>query len=89
MAFPASLFPQHSSLPIRRKHQRKKTLKMIYYYFKDHKGEWRWLLKASNGRPIATCGEAYEDEKDCLYDIELVKASSSCLVKKQAMSAHQ
>jgi len=62
---------------------------MIYYYFKDHKGEWRWLLKASNGRPIAASGEAYEDEKDCLYDIELVKASSSCLVKKQAMTAHQ
>ena len=71
------------------KHHRKKNLKMIYYYFKDHKGQWRWLLKASNGRPIAASGEAYEDEKDCLYDIELVKASSSCLVKKQAMSAHQ
>jgi uncharacterized protein YegP (UPF0339 family) len=62
---------------------------MIYYYFKDHKGEWRWLLKASNGRSIAASGEAYEDEKDCLYDIELVKASSSSLVMKQAMTAHQ
>jgi len=62
---------------------------MIYYYFKDDKGEWRWLLKASNGRAIAASGEAYEDEDDCLYDIQLVKASSSCLVKKQAMTAHQ
>jgi len=62
---------------------------MIYYYFKDDKGEWRWLLKASNGRAIAASGEVYEDEEHCLYDIELVKASSSCLVKKQAMTAHQ
>lgn len=67
----------------------RKQSQMIYYYFKDHKGEWRWLLKASNGRHIAASGEPYEDEKDCLYDIELVKASSSCLVRKQAMSAHQ
>jgi len=62
---------------------------MIYYYFKDPQGEWRWLLKASNGRSIAASGEPYEDEEDCLYDIELVKASSSCVVKKQAMTAHQ
>ena len=62
---------------------------MIYYYFKDDKGEWRWLLKAANGRAIAASGEPYEDEKDCLYDIELVKASSNSVVKKQAMSAHQ
>ena len=62
---------------------------MIYYYFQDPKGEWRWLLKASNGRSIAASGEAYKDEKECLYDIELVKASSGSPVKKQAMTAHQ
>lgn len=62
---------------------------MTYYYFKNHKGEWRWLLKAANGRVIARSGEAYEDEQDCLYDIELVKGSSSSLVKQQAMTAHQ
>jgi uncharacterized protein YegP (UPF0339 family) len=62
---------------------------MIYYYFEDPNGEWRWLLKAGNGRPIAASGEAYEGERECLYDIELVKGSSNCLVKKQAMTAHQ
>ncbi|MDQ2920909.1 MAG: YegP family protein [Acidobacteriota bacterium] len=62
---------------------------MTYYYFNDHQGEWRWLLKAGNGRLIAASGAAYEDEQDCLYDIELVKGSSSSLVKKQAMTAHQ
>jgi uncharacterized protein YegP (UPF0339 family) len=56
---------------------------MNYYYFQDHKGEWRWLLKAANDRIIAASGSGYEDEQDCLYDIELVKGSSGCLVKKQ------
>jgi uncharacterized protein YegP (UPF0339 family) len=55
---------------------------MNYYYFKDHKGEWRWLLRAANGRIIASSGTGYEDEPECLYDIELVKGSSACLVKK-------
>ena len=61
---------------------------MIYYYFKDQQGEWRWLLKAGNGRLIATSGETYEDEHECLYDIELVKGSSASMVK-QTMTAHQ
>lgn len=85
LLFSPPIIPRQSG----EEHHRKKSLKMIYYYFQDDKGKWRWLLKASNGRPIATSGEAYEDEKDCLYDIELVKGSSSCLVKKQAMTAHQ
>lgn len=56
---------------------------MTYYYFKDQQGEWRWLLKAGNGRLIASSGEAYEEEQECLYDIELVKGSTSSRVKKQ------
>jgi uncharacterized protein YegP (UPF0339 family) len=63
--------------------QRQKEFQMIYYYFQDDKGEWRWLLKAGNGRPIAASGAPYEDEQECLYDIELVKGSSDSRVKKQ------
>ncbi|MGI9064946.1 MAG: YegP family protein [Pyrinomonadaceae bacterium] len=63
--------------------------KMIYYYFKDDKGEWRWFLKAGNGRLIAASGEAYEEEQECLYDIELVKGSTSSLVKKQERGSAQ
>lgn len=62
---------------------------MIYYYFKDDKGEWRWLLKAGNGRLIAASGEAYEEEQECLYDIELVKGSTSSLVRMQKTRASQ
>lgn len=56
---------------------------MTYYYFKDHQGEWRWILKSGNGRLIATSGEAYEKKQECLYDIELVKGSTTSQVKKQ------
>lgn len=32
----------------------------------DAKGEWRWKLRASNGRVIADSGEGYTHETDCL-----------------------
>lgn len=55
---------------------------MTYYYGKDAKGEWRWHLKAANNKIIATSGEGYQNEKDCLAAIELVKGSKDSPVKK-------
>jgi len=52
------------------------------YYYKDTKGEWRWRLKASNGRIIADSGEGYKNEQDCLDDINRVKGSADAPVKK-------
>jgi Domain of unknown function (DUF1508) len=37
---------------------------MTYYYLKDHKGEWRWHLKATDGRFIAGLGEGYESGRN-------------------------
>ena len=56
---------------------------MTYYYYKDHKGEWRWRLKASNGRIIADSGEGYRNELECLDDISRVKGSANAPVVKQ------
>jgi uncharacterized protein YegP (UPF0339 family) len=56
---------------------------MTYYYYKDSKGEWRWRLKASNGRIIADSGEGYKNEQECLADIDRVKKSSDAPVKKE------
>ena len=53
---------------------------MTYEYYKDHKGEWRWRLKAANGRIIADSAESYKEKKDCLHDIDLVKQSSNAAV---------
>ena len=56
---------------------------MIYVYYKDHKGEWRWRLKAANGRIIADSGEGYKNESDCFDDIRLVQNSKDAPVVKQ------
>ena len=53
---------------------------MTYYYYKDAKGEWRWNLKASNGRILADSGEGYTTESECKADIERVKNSASAPV---------
>jgi uncharacterized protein YegP (UPF0339 family) len=56
---------------------------MHYVYYKDSKGEWRWHLKASNGRIIADSGEGYSNERECLADIDRVKGSKDAPVKKE------
>lgn len=56
---------------------------MTYVYYKDAKGEWRWRLKAANGRIIADSGEGYSTEQACKDDIERVKKSSDAPVKKE------
>ena len=32
----------------------------VFHTFKDTAGNWRWHLKANNGRIIADSGEGYE-----------------------------
>ncbi len=34
--------------------------------YEDAKGEYRWRLKSSNGRIIATSGEGYTRKSDCI-----------------------
>lgn len=53
---------------------------MTYYYYKDTKQEWRWRLKASNGRILADSGEGYSSQQACLDGIALVKGSASAPV---------
>lgn len=56
---------------------------MTYIYYRDAAGEWRWRLKASNGRIIADSGEGYSTERECIADIERVKASRDAPMKKE------
>ena len=37
--------------------------KLVIY--KDIRGEWRWHLKASNGRIVATSGEGFKRKGSC------------------------
>jgi uncharacterized protein len=45
--------------------------------FKDAKKEFRWRLKASNGKIIADSGEGYVAKADCEHGIELVKKEAA------------
>ena len=56
---------------------------MTYYYYKDARGEWRWRLKASNGRIIADSAEGYKNMQDCLDEIDRVKDTKTSPVKKE------
>lgn len=49
---------------------------MKYYLYKDIDGEWRWSLRAANGRKIADSGEGYKNKGDCADAIDLVKGST-------------
>lgn len=55
---------------------------MKFHVFKDAKGEWRWHLRAANGKNIASSGEGYKAEKDCLAAIGLVKKAGDAEVVK-------
>jgi uncharacterized protein YegP (UPF0339 family) len=57
---------------------------MTYYYYKDTKGEWRWRLKAQNGRIVADSGEGYKNLQDCLDEIDRVKDSKNSRVEQAA-----
>lgn len=56
---------------------------MAYYKFRDANNQWRWHLKASNGRIIASSGEGYVNETDCDSALALVKSSSNAPVYRQ------
>ena len=34
--------------------------KWLFHTYKDSKGEWRWQLKAANGRIVADSAEGYD-----------------------------
>ena len=43
---------------------------MKLIYFKDKKGEWRWHIKARNGRIIACSGEGYKSGSTMMKSVE-------------------
>lgn len=45
---------------------------MHFYVYKDKKGEWRWKLRAKNGKIIADSGEGYKRRRDCVNGAQLL-----------------
>lgn len=54
---------------------------MKYCTYKDAAGEWRWYLRAANGKRIADSGEGYKNKQDCLDAIDKVKGSGDAKVE--------
>ena len=47
-----------------------KSLHAIVYR-EEVSRQWRWRLKAGNGRIVADCGEGYHNRKECLAGLRL------------------
>ena len=45
--------------------------------YKDKSKQFRWRLRASNGKIIADSGESYVAKADCQHGIELVKSDAA------------
>lgn len=48
---------------------------MHYEMYRDVNNEWRWRLKARNGKIVAISGEGYRYRGGCTYNLRLVQRS--------------
>jgi uncharacterized protein YegP (UPF0339 family) len=60
--------------------------KMKVEFFQDRTKEWRWRLKAANGRLMAVSGDGYKSKAGAKEGFELVKdgVKSAAVVEKEA-----
>ncbi|SQI93044.1 YegP family protein [Aggregatibacter aphrophilus] len=49
---------------------------MKFETYLDARSEWRWRLRADNGKIIADSGEGYKNYSDCVHGIDLVKSTN-------------
>jgi len=58
----------------------KEGIAMTFHIYQDHKNEWRWRLKAANGKVLADSGEGYNTKQACKDGVDLVKGSATAVV---------
>lgn len=62
---------------------------MFFEYYRivlgTQAGQWRWRLKAANGKTIAS-GESYINQIDCITAINLVKATGALTPARLTLS---
>lgn len=54
---------------------------MKYNVYRDYLNQWRWRLRAANGKIIADSGEGYVNYGDCIHAIGLVKSSGAAPIE--------
>lgn len=47
---------------------------MNFEIYKDSAGEYRWRLKAGNGKVIADSGEGYVEKSDCVEAVWKIRS---------------
>jgi uncharacterized protein YegP (UPF0339 family) len=55
---------------------------MHFELYKDQKHEWRWRLKADNGKTVADSGEGYKNKEDATHEIDQIKRHASAATVK-------
>jgi uncharacterized protein len=50
---------------------------LTFFTYQDNLRQYRWRLKASNGRIIADSGEAYINPSDCQHAIALIQQNAA------------
>ncbi len=50
---------------------------MTFEIYKDAKDEFRWRLKAGNGKIMATASEGYKTKASCTKAVETIKAGAA------------
>lgn len=53
----------------------------------DVHGDWRWRMKAANGRIIADSAEGYRNQADCEHGIDLIKQNATAAPVKNLLEA--
>lgn len=49
--------------------------------YRDSSGQWRWRLRAGNGRIVADSGESYRKQADCLAGLRIATEGPPEVVK--------
>jgi uncharacterized protein len=56
-------------------------------FYIDVAGQWRWRMRAGNGRVVADSGEGYRNLADCQHGLELIREwgwqTRPCVVSQQ------
>lgn len=51
--------------------------------YRDASGEWRWRLRATNGRVIADSGEGYRDRRGVMRAVEALRRAVPMAVRRE------
>lgn len=55
--------------------------KLTFEIYPDAKDEYRWRLKAANGKVMATSGQGYKAKADCKSGVERIRSDATTKLK--------